>query len=124
MDWMCGWQPNVDVVIDEGSRTLVVRAELAGADSESLRVFLDGQRLVISGRRAKAARLRGGSFVQKEIADGDFMKSIRLPVAIAQAEITASYEDGLLTIALPISADEYMPASRTEIRMIVKRVPA
>jgi HSP20 family protein len=124
MDWMCGWQPNVDVVIDEGSRTLVVRAELAGADSESLRVFLDGQRLFISGRRAKAARLRGGSFVQKEIADGDFMKSIRLPVAIAQAEITASYEDGLLTIALPISADEYMPASRTEIRMIVKRVLA
>lgn len=124
MDWMCGWQPNVDVVIDDGSRTLVVRAELAGADSESLRVFLDGQRLFISGRRAKTARLRGGSFVQKEIADGDFIKSIRLPVAIAHAEITASYEDGLLTIALPISADEYMPASRTEIRMIVKRVLA
>ena len=62
---MCGWQPNVDVVIDESSRTLVVRAELAGADSESLRVFLDGQRLFVSGRRAKTARLRGGSFVQK-----------------------------------------------------------
>jgi HSP20 family protein len=124
MDWMCGWQPNVDVVIDEGSRTLVVRAELAGADSESLRIYLDDQRLYISGRRAKTARLRGGSFVQKEIADGDFVKSIRLPVAVAQAEITGSYEDGMLTIALPISADEYVPASRTEIRMIVKRVPA
>lgn len=121
---MCGWQPNVDVVIDESSRTLVVRAELAGADSESLRVFLDGQRLFVSGRRAKTARLRGGSFVQKEIADGGFMKSIPLPVAIAQAEITASYEDGMLTIALPISADEYIPADRTEIRMIVKRVLA
>ena len=124
MDWMCGWQPNVDVVIDEGSRTLVVRAELAGADSDSLRVFLDDQRLYISGRRAKAARLRGGSFVQKEIADGDFVKSIRLPVAVAQAEITATYEDGLLTIALPISPYEYIPSARTEIRMIVKRVPA
>jgi HSP20 family protein len=124
MDWMCGWQPNVDVVIDEGSRTLVVRAELAGADSESLRIYLDDQRLYISGRRAKTARLRGGSFVQKEIADGDFVKSIRLPVAVTQAEITGSYEDGMLTIALPISADEYVPASRTEIRMIVKRVLA
>mgnify|MGYP001183745755 CR=1 FL=1 len=124
MDWMCGWQPNVDVVIDEGSRTLVVRAELAGADSDSLRVFLDDQRLYISGRRAKTARLRGGSFVQKEIADGDFVKSIRLPVAVAQSEITATYEDGLLTIALPISPHEYIPAARTEIRMIVKRVLA
>lgn len=124
MDWMCGWQPNVDVVLDEDSRTLIVRAELAGADSESLRVYLDGQRLYVSGRRAKTARLRGGSFVQKEIADGEFIKSIRLPVAIAKAETQASYEDGMLTIALPVSAEEFIPAARMEIRMVVKRVLA
>ena len=124
MDWMCGWQPNVDVVIDEDSHTLIVRAELAGADSESLRVYLDGQRLYISGRRAKTARLRGSSFVQKEIADGDFVKSIRLPVAIADAEIPASYEDGMLTIKLPVAAEYYIPAARVEMRMVLKRVLA
>jgi|SRR5581483_12047608 len=124
MDWMCGWQPNVDVVIDENSRTLIVRAELAGADSESLRVYLDGQRLYISGRRARSARLREGSFLQKEIPDGDFIKSIALPVAIAHAETQASYEDGMLTIALQVSPEVAMPVSRMEIRMILKRVPA
>ena len=121
---MRGWQPNVDVVIDEGSRTLVVRAELAGADSASLRVFVDERALHICGCRAKSARLSGGSFLQKEIADGEFSKSIRLPVAIAQSEVTATYDDGMLTIALPIAAGEYIPAARTEIRMIVKRVLA
>ena len=62
--------------------------------------------------------------MQKEIADGDFVKSIRLPVAIADAEIPASYEDGMLTIALPIAAEHYIPAARVEMRMIVKRVLA
>lgn len=115
------WEPNADVVIDEAARLLVVRVELAGADSESLRVFVDERHLFIAGRRADAVRLRTGSFLQKEIADGEFVKKIHLPVSVQYGEVTATYADGMLTIALPVAATEYIPASRTEIRMIVKR---
>ena len=118
------WEPNADVVIDDEARSLVVRVELAGADSESLRVFVDERHLFISGRRADTARLRNGSFLQKEIADGEFIKKISLPVGVQYGEVTATYADGMLTIALPIAAPEYIPASRTEIRMIVKRILA
>lgn len=118
------WEPNADVVIDEAARTLVVRVELAAADSESLRVFVDERHLFIAGRRADHARLRTGSFLQKEIADGEFVKKIHLPVSVQYGEVTATYADGMLTIALPIAATEYIPASRTEIRMIVKRTLA
>ncbi len=118
------WEPNADVVIDDAARSLVVRVELAGADSESLRVFVDERHLFISGRRADTARLRNGSFLQKEIADGEFIKKIALPVGVQYGEVTATYADGMLTIALPIAATEYIPASRTEIRMIVKRILA
>ncbi|HET6896204.1 MAG TPA: Hsp20/alpha crystallin family protein [Candidatus Baltobacteraceae bacterium] len=118
------WEPNADVVIDDEARSLVVRVELAGADSESLRVFVDERDLFISGRRADTARLRRGSFLQKEIADGEFVKKIALPVGVQYGEVTATYADGMLTIALPVAAPEYLPASRTEIRMIVKRILA
>jgi HSP20 family molecular chaperone IbpA len=118
------WEPNADVVIDEAARMLVVRVELAGADSESLKVFVDERHLFIAGRRAEGARLRTGSFLQKEIADGEFVKKIHLPVSVQYGEVTATYADGMLTIALPIAATEYIPASRTEIRMIVKRTLA
>jgi HSP20 family molecular chaperone IbpA len=118
------WEPNADVVIDEAARALVVRVELAGADSESLRVFVDERHLFISGRRADTARLRNGSFLQKEIADGEFVKKIALPVGVQYGEVTATYADGMLTIALPIAATDYIPAARTEIRMIVKRILA
>lgn len=118
------WEPNADVVIDETARLLVVRVELAGADSESLRIFVDELHLFISGRRADAARLRSGSFLQKEIADGEFVKRISLPISVQYGEVTATYADGMLTIALPIAPDEYVPASRTELRMTVKRILA
>ena len=118
------WEPNADVVIDDEAGSLIVRVELAGADSESLRVFVDERHLFISGRRADAARLRGGSFLQKEIADGEFVKKIALPVGVQYGEVTATYADGMLTIALPVAAPEYLPATRTEIRMIVKRILA
>ena len=118
------WEPNADVVIDDAGRLVVVRVELAGADSESLRIFVDERHLFISGRRSETARLRQGSFLQKEIADGEFVKKLHLPVAVQYGEVTATYADGMLTIALPIAAPEYIPASRTEIRMIVKRTLA
>lgn len=118
------WEPNADVVIDDAARALVVRVELAGADSESLRVFVDERYLFISGRRAETARLRNGSFLQKEIADGEFVKKIALPVGVQYGEVTATYADGMLTIALPVAAPEYIPATRTELRMIVKRILA
>ncbi|HEY9180264.1 MAG TPA: Hsp20/alpha crystallin family protein [Candidatus Baltobacteraceae bacterium] len=118
------WEPNADVVIDDAAGSLVVRVELAGADSESLRIFVDERHLFISGRRADTARLRGGSFLQKEIAEGEFVKKISLPVGVQYGEVTATYADGMLTIALPVAVPEYRPASRTEIRMIVKRILA
>lgn len=118
------WEPNADVVIDDAGRSLVVRVELAGADSESLRIFVDERHLFISGRRSDTARLRNGSFLQKEIADGEFVKKISLPVSVQYGEVTATYGDGMLTVALPIAATEYIPATRTEIRLIVKRILA
>ena len=118
------WEPNADVVIDDAARLVVVRVELAGADSDSLRVFVDERHLFIAGRRAETVRLRNGSFLQKEIADGEFIKKLHLPVAVQYGEVTATYADGMLTIALPIAATEYIPATRTEIRMIVKRILA
>ncbi len=118
------WQPNADVVIDEEGRALIVRVEVAGAESESLRIFVDERHMFISGRRSEAARLRGGSYLQKEIAGGDFVKKLHLPVAVQYGEVTATYGDGMLTIALPIAPAEFLPATRTEIRMIVKRILA
>ncbi|MGA2758808.1 MAG: Hsp20/alpha crystallin family protein [Candidatus Cybelea sp.] len=111
--------PNADVFVDEDQRRVVVVVELAGADPESLRVVFDERCLIIGGRRR--ARLRGGSFVQKEIAHGEFVKRIALPVAVEYERIAATYEDGFLIVVAPIAATAYQPTARTELHILVKR---
>ncbi|MHB1551177.1 MAG: Hsp20/alpha crystallin family protein [Vulcanimicrobiaceae bacterium] len=119
-----GWEPNADVVLDEPVGNLIVTVELAGASSESLRIAVDERHLFIIGRRIQGTRLRSASLLQKEIAYGEFVKKIHLPVAVQYGDVTATYGDGMLTIALPIAQTEYIPTARTEIRLTVKRTLA
>jgi HSP20 family protein len=111
--------PNADVFVDEDQRRVVVVVEVAGADPESLRVVFDDRCLMVGGRRS--ARLRGGSFVQKEIAHGEFVKRIALPVAVEFDRIAATFEDGFLIVVAPIAATAYQPTARTELHILVKR---
>lgn len=117
-----GFEPNADVFVDEERGQIIVAVEVAGADPDSLHVAMDGRYLLITGRRTEMVRFRRGSFVQKEIAYGAFAKRLHLPVAVDfLGEAAASYAEGVLTIALPVSPTAYLPTTRTEIRMILKR---
>jgi HSP20 family protein len=113
--------PNADIFIDEEGRRIVVVIEVAGADPETLRVAFDERYLIATGRRHESAHLRCGSFIQKEIAQGEFVKRIELPVPVEYEGVAASYGDGLLTIVAPIAATAYMPTARTQLRIMVKR---
>lgn len=115
------FEPNADVFVDEEERRVVAVVEVAGASPESLRIAVDERYLLISGRRFEAVRLRRGSFVQKEIAYGDFIKRIHLPVAVEFEGVAASYDDGLLIVVAPIAATAYLPTARTELHIMVKR---
>lgn len=115
------FSPNADIFIDEERRRVIVIVEVAGADPESLRVGLEERSLIASGRRCKSVWLQGGSFVQKEIAHGEFLKRIPLPVPIEYEGVTASYEDGLLLIVAPIAATAYLPTMRTQLHVMIKR---
>jgi HSP20 family molecular chaperone IbpA len=115
-------EPNADVFIDDERGQVVVTIELAGADPDSLSVALDDRHLAISGRRPERIRPgRGGSFVQKEIACGEFGKQIDLPVPVDYVNAVAKLLDGMLTIVLPIAATAYLQIPRTELRIIVTR---
>ncbi|HXO18153.1 MAG TPA: Hsp20/alpha crystallin family protein [Candidatus Dormibacteraeota bacterium] len=115
------FQPNADVVVDEEARRVVVVVEVAGAEPESLRIGLDERYLVVAGRRGEVARSRHGSFLQKEIVHGEFVKRIPLPVAVEYEGVAASYEDGLLIVVAPIATTAYLPTARTELHVLVKR---
>jgi len=115
------FEPNADVFVDEEGRRVVAVIEVAGADPDTLRIAVDDRYLSVAGRRLEAIRLRRGSFVQKEIAYGDFAKRIHLPVAVEYDGVAASYADGLLVVVLPIAATAYRTTTRTDLHILVKR---
>ena len=115
------FEPNADVFVDEEGGRVVAVVEIAGADPDTLHVGVDARDLYIGGQRLEAVRLRRGSFVQKEIAYGEFVKRIPLPVAVEFDGVAASYADGLLVVVLPIAATAWRPTARTELHILVKR---
>lgn len=118
---LASFSPNADVIVDDDGHRVVAIVEVAGADPESLRVVYGERDLVISGRRRERVARRYGSFLRKEIAIGEFVKRIALPVGLEYEHIVATYEDGLLVVSAPIAATAYLPAARTELQILIKR---
>ncbi|MBV8363743.1 MAG: Hsp20/alpha crystallin family protein, partial [Candidatus Eremiobacteraeota bacterium] len=108
------WSPNTDVFVDEERSEVIVKVELAEADLDRLHVGVDERYLFIVGRRTDGTRFARGSFLQKEIEYGDFLKKIHLPLAVERENVSATYGSGMLTIRLPIATHEAVPTSRTE----------
>ncbi len=117
------FEPNADLVLSADGSTLVVKLEIAGADTSDLHISAEARHLFIVGRRIDPERVSCGSILMKEIEYGEFAKKIRLPVAIESDEAVAAYRDGILTIRLPLAAEPRPFGERTELRMIVRRIP-
>jgi HSP20 family protein len=120
---LAGFEPSADVFVDEERALAVVVVDVAGADPESLRVEMDEAHLLIAGRRPAPDRSSLGTFVQKEIAYGEFAKRVHLPLPVEYDTASATYSDGMLVITLAIAREAYLPTARTEIRLRIKRIP-
>lgn len=97
-----GFRPRVDVYYCDDPPTAVVKADLAGVDMNDVSLEVRGRTLVISGRRS-SRESEARVYHQIEIEQGRFAREIELAVPIDSARATASYEDGLLMVKLPIS---------------------
>jgi HSP20 family protein len=98
-----GFRPQVDVVRTEDPAEFRVVVELAGVDSESLRIFADAQTLVVAGVRARSCR---GRYFHMEIDYGPFQRRIQFAEQVDPANARAEYKRGLLTVSLPVAERE------------------
>jgi HSP20 family protein len=98
-----GFRPQVDVVRTDDPPEFRVVIELAGIDSENLRIFADDQTLVVAGVRSRAYR---GRYFHMEIDHGPFQRRIQFAEQVDPASARAEYKRGLLTVTLPIAERE------------------
>jgi HSP20 family protein len=97
-----GFSPAVDVYYTADPPRAVVRADLAGIDPTEIELQIRGRELVLAGNR----RPEGGQervYQQLEIEHGPFRRVVALGVDVDSDAASASYEDGMLTVELPLA---------------------
>jgi HSP20 family protein len=78
------------------------KADLPGVADEDLEIALAGNRLTVSGRReAEQVSDDSDRFYAYERTYGSFSRSFTLPEEIDPESVTASLDNGVLTIMLP-----------------------
>jgi HSP20 family protein len=97
-----GFSPAVDVYYTAEPPRAVVRADLAGIDPTEIELQIRGRELVLGGHRKPEGR-QERVYQQLEIEHGAFRRVIALGVDVDADAAQASYEDGILTVELPLA---------------------
>ena len=91
-------------VEDDG--TIVVRGELPGLDpDEDVTITLDDDRLTIAGEREERHEDKDNGGYRSEFRYGSFERSVRLPAGAKTDEVTATYDNGILEVRVPVDTD-------------------
>ncbi|MBI3014520.1 MAG: Hsp20/alpha crystallin family protein [Candidatus Tectomicrobia bacterium] len=93
------WRPAVDVF--ETNEEVLVRAELPGVEARDLDLAVDGQILILRGKRETP--VPGSSVIchLMEIPFGPFERVVNLPAPVSPEEAKAVYKNGFLDVILP-----------------------
>jgi HSP20 family protein len=89
----------------QDGRDLVVRAELAGIDPDNdvELTITDGVLHIAAHREAKSEQKNAGGY-RSEFRYGSFSRSFILPRGVDEDSITATYNNGVLEIRVPVGA--------------------
>ena len=106
-----GFTPNVDVYYCSGADGVpkaIVKAELAGVSLEQISIEVSGRDLVLSGERP-VQETEGRVYQQLEIEAGPFRRVVELNAHVLAEEASATYDDGVLRVELPLSTRSRSP---------------
>jgi HSP20 family protein len=103
-----GFRPNVDCFHTDEPHALTIVAELPGVDPDSIRLAAAERLLLIAGERPRP-RVPGRVYQQMEIEYGAFQRQVRLAENVDPERASATFENGVLTIVLPVATSAPPP---------------
>src|SRR4051812_10840351 len=97
--------PEIDVYYCGKPARAIVKVAIAGIDPDDVSLEIRGRQLVISGER-RAQEAQGRLYQQIEIANGPFKRVVELSADVEAPRASATYEDGILRIEVPLAQPE------------------
>jgi len=106
-------RPAMDV--RETEKEIIAEVEIPGFDPEKIDISVKDGVLRIKGSKDEKQEEKAKGYWRKEIRTGSFERMVRLPVAIKEEAVEATYEKGLLKIVMPKAAAQ--PSSKIKIQV-------
>ncbi|BDI23788.1 Hsp20/alpha crystallin family protein [Herbiconiux sp. L3-i23] len=82
--------------------TYVLSADMPGIDPGSVDIDVDGQLLTIRAERTLTSG-EGVKWIARERQSGSFLRQLNLGQGVDTERIAASYENGVLSVTIPVS---------------------
>ena len=108
------WTPRIETL--RRGDELVVRADLPGVKKEDVHVDVEGGVLTLSGERRQRHEERRDGVYRSEQSYGSFFRSIPLPEDVDGERITATLEDGVLEVIVPLPEQKQQRGRRIQIK--------
>ncbi|MCA9014950.1 MAG: Hsp20/alpha crystallin family protein [Planctomycetaceae bacterium] len=97
------WIPRVDILEQEDR--VQVEIDLPGVTAEEINITLAGNMLTVTGTRSTGTTTTTGQTVRmSERPSGQFRRSVPMPVAVDPDKVTASVQNGILSVVLEKSS--------------------
>lgn len=98
--WGAGDVIRVEEYREDG--TLVVRADLPGIDpGKDVELTISHRMLHIEAQRREEEKREEKGYLRREVRYGSFSRSLQLPEGVTEADIAATYKDGIVEIRIP-----------------------
>jgi HSP20 family protein len=94
------WTPTLEVVEKEGR--LIARFELPGLKKEEVTVTVTEEGLTVTGERKREEEKKNHNWYRTERTYGKFVRTVPLPAGVNTAEITATFQNGILELVVPL----------------------
>ena len=97
------WAIPLDVVRDGDE--VQVRASVPGVRPDDISVTIEDGVLTITGETHSESADEDGTYLRRERRSGSFRRAVRLPDSVDAENARSSYENGVVTVALPKTED-------------------
>jgi HSP20 family protein len=119
-DWLLPVFPRLELVkpamnLKETDKEIVAEVEAPGFNPENIEVSVEDGVLRVRGKMDEKKEEKEKGYWRREIRTGSFERAVKLPVAVKESAVEATYEKGILKIVMP--KVETKPSSKVKIRV-------
>lgn len=92
---------SISIDVEDTDEAYVVTADLPGFEREDIEVQVENNTLTLRATREEETEEEGSNYLHRERSTSSLSRSVTLPDPVDEADASASYNNGVLTVTLP-----------------------